>query len=1363
KDGPPIASYIWGDVIPNCTECHSATVTTQVTESHNEHLAHPTVDCTDCHAATSATSMGGQSTHIDQFVTLSAGGASYGGGVSVGDTNFGTCDSGACHDAAVDIAWDATPTNCTDCHYNTLEVNNFNGRDETASVIASAQYTGQGHGMANTPDKGCLDCHAMSTGHDFSAALNVSSNPFRLGTTGAPYAGTPDVFCMSSSAGCHASAPAADVVSHTDENMTAAKRTWPSWDPKCVDCHDPHGDAANLSMIQSDLFDAGSTTNGVPNASVAETVDFTVRGGIAAGSYADTSDGADSICQECHTATVSFLDNDTAVAVTGAHPASGLSPCTNCHKHDSAFEPSGCDSCHGNQAGSYWPAGATYPNTAGRHQAHIDALMNEASYGTDETGQKAMCDHCHNDPFGAGGGGHYESPTWTAPADVGSFNRIWDSAADSAGAAAAYNGTTDTCAGLDCHDNQTTAANFSWYASSTSACGMCHADVTIDTTHTAHTASTTNFGLTVTCDTCHYSTTWDSAAPGTGHRDGSWTFEFNYTVGSWGSVAYSGSWEAGTSGTCGTNTCHNDGRGGVAAIPGYTWGTTYDNCNTCHIDSPITSSHGEHLASTVDFGLAIGCPDCHGAAAQQQSTHIDSQVTLASYAASYNGGVAVGDTNFGSCLTNFCHNDGTGAAPSVPGYTWSTAYDDCNTCHTDNPSSGNHVTHLLTPYGPAADCGDCHAANNNNTTMSGQASHISGTVDFASATTFGNTTACETCHGGSTPSGSAKSYWSSTTGQWLTDGGYCESCHGDYTAAQIGGIDAPTRAGAVFDSAGHGKVTDTATWGGSNCADCHDEYDASHVNGSLGDNRLNTVNGNDYSTSVNDFCANSCHSLVVTAHFVSGGSSDDGNRCDLCHDPHGQSGHDAMIAAAIGSPAKTVVGFTDKTQRSSYVVVNPGAGNYGVCQVCHDPNEVIHFNQTTSDGATHFGAAVCTDCHDHTTTVAFEVSCGACHADAGSLPLAHNKHAETQSPGGVQISCDVCHGVGAETGSHPGHAAGITTVTATNITLLGQSSYVGSYGARPSWFSSTWGGPSFFGATSVSFTDTSDFTCDNVRCHGGESVVWNQTADAGASTYSDVCFNCHNITPATFQLPGGTLYQAVNAAANYVGPISGFSRGGHGDSNINNVAWFEDVAPASSVPLGCVACHDETTDHFPVDSADRYRVGTAAAAGGQTKVTTLCVSCHSEETDFHFVSSPKHPSDNFTIWGGGGTIDVFMSDGGMSVFTTHDPVASPSVGSHIDQFVDHWKLYGATGATDSDTSDDFVPRLPLGDSLDPVWNSDNTVGERVTCITCHNPHGTDLFVSGETPGSGSTVSQIPANKMLRLRDQDDELCGVCHR
>jgi len=73
-----------------------------------------------------------------------------------------------------------------------------------------------------------------------------------------------------------------------------------------------------------------------------------------------------------------------------------------------------------------------------------------------------MCDYCHNDAAGAGGGGHIDG---TYPASVGGFNRIWNGAAD-AGTAAAYtagNGTNGTCAAIDCHNEKSTTTTFDWY------------------------------------------------------------------------------------------------------------------------------------------------------------------------------------------------------------------------------------------------------------------------------------------------------------------------------------------------------------------------------------------------------------------------------------------------------------------------------------------------------------------------------------------------------------------------------------------------------------------------------------------------------------------------------------------------------------------------------------------------------------------------------------------------------------------------------------------------------------------------------------------------------------------------------------
>jgi len=67
-----------------------------------------------------------------------------------------------------------------------------------------------------------------------------------------------------------------------------------------------------------------------------------------------------------------------------------------------------------------------------------------------------------------------------------------------------------------------------------------------------------------------------------------------------------------------------------------------------------------------------------------QGGHIDDTVTMAADAASYDGAVAVGDTNYGTCLTNGCHEDGQGGAPynsGNAGYTWGDSLADCTTCH----------------------------------------------------------------------------------------------------------------------------------------------------------------------------------------------------------------------------------------------------------------------------------------------------------------------------------------------------------------------------------------------------------------------------------------------------------------------------------------------------------------------------------------------------------------------------------------------------------------------------------------------------------------------------------------------------------
>ncbi|MDF1534983.1 MAG: hypothetical protein P1S46_00585 [bacterium] len=424
----------------------------------------------------------------------------------------------------------------------------------------------------------------------------------------------------------------------------------------------------------------------------------------------------------------------------------------------------------------------------------------------------------------------------------------------------------------------------------------------------------------------------------------------------------------------------------------------------------------------------------------------------------------------------------------------------------------------------------------------------------------------------------------------------------------------------------------------------------------------------------------------------------------------------------------------------------------------------------------------CQNCHQHNN--AMSANCAGCHKYGSTLPGAHTKHVSNG------LTCDVCHGVGAELGQQPGHSFAAIPIDADKITLLGSSGYEASWGARPSWFGSTWGGPGISGDTEVTYTTLNDFACVNVRCHGlegGESVPWNGLA--GSPTYNSICFDCHNISPASFQLPGGSFFQASNAAANYVGPISGFSRGGHGDSTINDPAWFTDSAPGTSVPLACVACHDESQGHFPVESGNPYRVSDAALnnslpgrSSAEGPLTNLCTQtdCHPKVLgggDYGFLTDTiKHPSDHFPISNPAAVLmdypaaAINLESPSSTTTPAYDPQwRSIPVDLHIDRYVDHWGYWGAVACT-SDGSDDD-PFMPLGDPLirQVGENFDNYDGgtpsekyQLVTCVTCHSPHGTDLYVSGQGCGQASTLTSIPDNNMLRLREQDDELCMGCH-
>ncbi|MDF1526973.1 MAG: hypothetical protein P1S59_11995 [bacterium] len=515
---------------------------------------------------------------------------------------------------------------------------------------------------------------------------------------------------------------------------------------------------------------------------------------------------------------------------------------------------------------------------------------------------------------------------------------------------------------------------------------------------------------------------------------------------------------------------------------------------------------------------------------------------------------------------------------------------------------------------------------------------------------------------------------------------------------------------------------------------------------------------------------------IEASEFTRNGAGGVGDGRRMCQYCHGTGDWDeSQNPGPTGGIAPLVVDWTSRT--TIYGIQIRTASTPGGSTAFPPPNLVYHAKDDNQPA--------CASCHIHNNVKS--ANCGACH-NYPPTTGAHGKHALTQAAGGLEISCDVCHGLGAEQSDNFGHAEGGETVLSANITLLGNAGYGTT---KPSWYGSTWG----TGGLSIVTDYQTNVTCQ-VRCHGNEvgssdgdgTLSWFDAADS--TTYNHVCFFCHNMVPSSFQLPAtsGTLYQATNAAANYRGPISGFSQGGHGDTRIgttNDLAhpWFHDSAPGSQVPLGCVACHDESQEHFPVQNTNPYRVSDNAlnnnlpnARAVEGPLTNLCTQtdCHPKVLSGStpgFLAATKHPSDHWPItnptrvdMSSVATAEILLETGSSTSTPAYDPAGRTDlVGLHIDRYVDHWGYWGA-GTTCTNGTNDDEPFLPLDDPLTKqVGDSfNNAAADLITCVTCHNPHGTDLFVSGEDCGSANTLTGIPANRMNRLQYEDDEICMACH-
>ncbi len=165
----------------------------------------------------------------------------------------------------------------------------------------------------------------------------------------------------------------------------------------------------------------------------------------------------------CHGTTL------TGVALSGPS-------CSTCHTWP--FTSASCGTCHGIP-----PAGAAFPDTAGRHTAHT-AL-----------GSYIDCSACHS---GSGSG--------TALHQNGIAEVISSAAYNAESGAASFDNTANTCSNVSCHGGQTTPSWLTGSINVNTQCTSCHASGTAQFNSFSSGRHTLHVGRNIACTVCHDTT-----------------------------------------------------------------------------------------------------------------------------------------------------------------------------------------------------------------------------------------------------------------------------------------------------------------------------------------------------------------------------------------------------------------------------------------------------------------------------------------------------------------------------------------------------------------------------------------------------------------------------------------------------------------------------------------------------------------------------------------------------------------------------------------------------------------------------------------------------------------------------------------
>ena len=841
-----------------------------------------------------------------------------------------------------------------------------------------------------------------------------------------------------------------------------------------------------------------------------------------------------------------------------------------------------CNACHGRSTANGMPDytnGTPGSATANSHLKHV-------------TGSSISCNECHEKTTKNNTSIRASFPSLHVNKAAEVYFNL--SGANKTGVYASGVGAKN-CSNTYCHGS----AAIQWGGASLS-CTSCHGasnagDLSAGTTagHAIHVNSATAFSnltgssqtsaaaYVFSCKSCHPTAshaTGPATALSSAGIGGSALTAAQYTAGA-ASLSDSKGFKY-TAGTCSTNSCHSNGRGG-APLSTLSWSAAATGtCLTCHdgkqtgaTASTLSAKHDRHMNPTTNalIGLnnGLNCVDCHAKTVSGNTTvsnktrHVNGFVDYSGLKA---GGSARYNTTTKQCSNIYCHSNGNPGALVYVNMTgsklWSgTATLSCNGCHGRTSALG------------APDYANGGAAPL--ATANSHAKHVAGAA---------GTTVCSNCHvktANLTVAGKFKDY---TAASYHLNG----APNVYFNQAVAGASASFTQASGTCNNVScHGGAGSSVVWGGSvNCQDCHGNGATASV-ADFGATFWNNGTVSKFQMTGTGSWADTGHGRPTASGNYPGSGNPPANFagvtnfCEWCHDS--TVGHNVS-----GNPFR-LRSWTDATW-----------GKNGVCMACHATGSagvtvggVLRTSAANKVSAYHYGAK-------HSTALSGGQYCWDCHDPHGA-----------SSTNQYMIRPQVAL-VSDATTSAP------TTQSATPVVFTLSATPTGTDYAKSA--------APFNGICNVCHTTTSHYTttagdahnsgtrCTSCHAHNGDGSTKTSAftpVGGGVSSGGSACFGCHS----NFQAAMSNSGTAKTASYHHVLGTSA--------TDLGDLAPNAGSYSTSTSNLYCTSCH---ADHnyfnnggTVVTKAANLRSDIAVASGAApvntdflaTGTFGICVSCHS--------------------------------------------------------------------------------------------------------------------------------------------------------